>query len=85
MHSSRMHTASSLPYGASLSGGPPCTDTPGQRPPWADTPRQRPPWQEHGTRDSRPAWEGIWDQAVRQEVTLYRDPLPSMDRMTRHV
>ena len=32
------------------------------------------PWKEHGTRDRDPP-EGTWDQAVRHEVTSYRDPL----------
>ena len=45
MHSSRMRTARTLPY-----GGFPDRDPPGQRPPWTetpldrDTPGQRPPW-----------------------------------------
>ena len=81
MHSSRMHTACSLPHGASLSGGPPCTDTPGRDPP-GQRPQTETPLAETWDQRQRPAWEGIWDQAVRQEVTLYRDPLPSMDRMT---
>ena len=40
----------------------------GQRPPW-----QRPLWKEHGTKGQRPILplEGTWDQAARQEVTLY--------------
>ena len=38
--------------------------------------RDRDPlWKEYGTRDRDPP-ERTWDQAARQEVTSYRDPLP---------
>ena len=40
-----------------------------------DTPRE-----EHGTRDKDPL-ERTWDQAGRQEVTSYKDPLP-INRMS---
>ena len=43
--------------------------------------RQRPLLKEHGTRD-RDTPEGTWDQAARQEVTSYKVPLPTVDRMT---
>ena len=73
-HFSRMYTAD---FSDSLYRGPldkdPQTETPLQRPP-----RQRPwtknPWKEHGARN-RDWLEGTWDQAARQEVTSYRDPL----------
>ena len=38
MHSSRMHTVLSLPYGGLPDREPPGRDPPGQRPPWTDTP-----------------------------------------------
>ena len=43
--------------------------------------RHRPLLKEHGTRD-RDTPEGTWDQAARQEVTSYKVPLPTVDRMT---
>ena len=61
-------------------------DPPIQRPPNKDPPRTEIPGRDplKGTWDQRqrPPWEGIWYQAARQEVTLYRGPLPTMDRMT---
>ena len=64
-----MHTAHSLPYGGSLSGGlsdkdPPDRDHPGQRHPGQRhlldrdpldrDPLDRDPWKEHGTKDRDP-------------------------------
>ena len=72
------------PGGVSIQGGL-CQGT------WDQ--RQRPLLKEHGTRDRDPSWrnmgpeteipsEGTWDQAARQEVTSYKVPLPTVDRMT---
>ena len=46
-------------------------------------PGYRPPWKEHGTRDRDPL-EGTWDQAAKQEVTSYRNPLPPCEQNDRH-
>ena len=43
MHSSRMRTARSLPYGGGLPNRPPGTDPPGQRPPGQGPPPDRDP------------------------------------------
>ena len=43
--------------------------------------RQRPPRRNMGP-ETETILEGAWDQAVRQEVTVYRDPPPHVNRMT---
>ena len=66
-HSSEMRTDRSSPYEKSLWGVSLTETSPGQRPLLNRDPME-------GTRFS-------WDQAVRQEVTSYRDPSP-VNRMT---
>ena len=61
MHSSRLRTGRSLPYGSLCQGDPPRRNM-GQ--------------------EIEPPPEGTWDQAARQEMTLYRDPLSPVNRMT---
>ena len=64
MHYSRMRIARSLPYGEGVCPGVVSLD------------RTPPLPEEHRIRDRDPP-EGTWDQAVRQEVTSYRDqPTP---------
>ena len=88
-HSSRMRTVRSSPYGRGgsfvrgLCQGDSWTETPRQRSPRQRPPRHRPyPWTETPPprRNMGPGTEtptdGTWGQAVRQEVTSYRDPLP---------
>ena len=58
-HSSRNRTGRFSDFGGSLQRPPPNRDPPGQRIPQTET----------------PPLEGTWDQAARQEVTLYRDPI----------
>ena len=45
-----------------------------------ETPMDKDPQKEHGINDRDPS-EGTWDQAARQEVTSYRDPMWT-DRQT---
>ena len=64
MHSSRMRTARSLPYGVSV---------------WGSLPNRTPDGDLlEGTWDQRQRHppKGTWYQAARQEVVSYRDPPP---------
>ena len=81
MDSSRMRTARSLPYGGSLSGGSPWTETPS---PWTET-LPRPPWTETPTSpDRNPPGQRPPDRDPSQtETPLDRDPdPPPVDRQT---
>ena len=77
MHSSRMHTACSSPYGG-LSYRDLWTETPqpetslDRTPLWTETLQK-----EHGTID-RDLPQGAWDQAARQDMTSYRDRMTDM-------
>ena len=68
-----MRTTRSSPYGGVLWPW----GTLGQRPLRTETPQTETPGQ-------RPPLEGTWEQAARQEMTSYRDPLPC-ELNDRHV
>ena len=61
------------------------TETP-QRPPGQRPLRQRPPGQRPLDRDpwTETPLEGTWEQAARQEVTSYRDPLWTDRHLWKH-
>ena len=71
MHSSRMHTARSLPY-----GGLPDRDPPGQIPYWTETPpAQRSPGQRYPEQGSPPGQRSPWTEIPPgQRFFLDRDP-----------
>ena len=86
-----MRTARSLPYmGVSVLGGSVQKSLCQGDKMWTETPQKEhgtrdPLWKEYGTRDRDPRKymgpetdppERTWDQAARQEVTSYRNPLP---------
>ena len=74
MHSSRMRTTRSLPYGGSLSGEVSLTETPpGQRTPWTETPLNKDPL-DRDPRTEIPQTETplSWTETP----SLDRDPLP---------
>ena len=79
MHSSRIHTAQSLPYGWSLPGGSPDRDPSGQRPPLDRDPPDRDPWTETPWTETlqieTPWTETPWTETPWTETPLDRDHL----------